>query len=105
MNKLTFSHDYNKLKTDMFTTIRRYDKPYYQVGEDIEIKSPSEEFVATIILKIKLGINEIPDIFLMVDTEKPTIDKAHELLNSFYKKPIQPEEILTILVIKRWLIS
>lgn len=96
-----FSHNYNKLRDKIFTTIRRYDKTYYKEGKTILIKSPRLQFKAIIIMKIKKSITEIPLEFILQDTEKNNYIDAMKLFNSFYKQEIQPNEKLTILILKR----
>lgn len=101
---ITFSHDYSKLGYRFFGTIRRYDR-YPGQREILEVrvrvKDKKFKFKAKILAKIKRKLREISTDYLRYDTDKPTREKAIELLNSFYQKPLDPDETLTILLLKR----
>jgi len=60
-----------------------------------------DKFPATLVLKTKMALNNIPTPFLCYDTETESREDAIKLLNSFYKKPISEDEELTILFFKR----
>lgn len=104
MNKqpyLKFSSRYNKLNYELLTTIRRYDKTYYEEGKTILVKSPHKVFEAVIIMKIKRKLKDIPLDFLLQDTETESYIEAMNLFNLLYKKPLEPQEELTILILKK----
>ena len=98
---LKFSRDYNKLDDELFTTIRRYDKPHYKEGNVILIKSPHKTFEAIIIMKLKRKLKNIPIDFLLQDTETHSYSKAMNLFRRFYTNPLNPNEEITILILKK----
>ena len=102
---LKFSSDYNKLNDELFTTIRRNDKPHYQEGKLIMIKSPSRYidrvFKAIIVMKIKRKLKDIPLDFLLQDTETQSYIEAMNVFKRFYQTPLDPNEELTILILKK----
>lgn len=98
MNYIKFSHDYRKLQDRLFTTIRRRDD-YPEVGEEVQVRAPSSSFAAVILWKILITLEEIPTSLLCHDTDTETRENALKLLNSFYRKPIQPFENLTLILL------
>lgn len=92
--------DYSKLSFRVFPTLRRRDK-YGSVGEVNEIKKgPKGERVtigkAQIVAKETKTLDELSTPFLCFDTESKHWDEAYQRLNRFYRKPIEPDEELTI---------
>ena len=89
---MNFKHNYEKLKNNVFTTIRRHDKPEYKVGniEPIELK---ERFLfnAEIIFKRKRFLYKIPTLILVADTWPfaKNRSEALDLIQSFYETPIK----------------
>lgn len=86
-----FSHDYPKLERECFTTIRRRDKGL-KLGESYRVKSPSHDFRAVLTNKVKIRLTDIPDRILFFDTNTSSREEAYNLLNSFYKKQLDPQE-------------
>jgi len=89
---MNFKHNYEKLKNNVFTTIRRHDKPEYKVGniEPIELQ---EKFLfnAEIIFKRKRFLYKIPTSILVADTWPFAKNRfeALDLIQSFYETPIK----------------
>lgn len=102
MKRLKFSHShYLKLQHPLFPTIRRRDK-YPDAGERVEIATPQENFEATVVKKVKMKLGEIPTIFLRYDTAREgevpeNREEAMDILNSFYVKPLQDDEEVTVI--------
>ena len=99
MKNIKFSQDYSKLNDRVFTTIRRYDR--YKVGETVSVKTPTKKFYALILHKFKCFAKELHEEFLCYDTDTENLVEAIKVLNSFYKKPINDYEKLTILILKK----
>jgi len=96
---IKFTHDYPKLQYDKFTTIRRRDT--YVEGDVYDVKSPSRNFKVELVKKEHKILEKIPDSLLLVDTDTKSRDEAYKLLNSFYKKPIAVNEVLTVLYLEK----
>lgn len=92
---IKFTHDYPKLDKDCFTTIRRRDKGL-KVGQSYPIKSPSKKFRAVLTNKVQVRLTDIPDNILFFDTNTTSREDAYNLLNSFYKNPLNPQEEVTL---------
>ena len=99
MNYIKFSHNYTKLEKNTFPTIRRYDR--YELSQHITVKTPTKEFPAIIIAKTKARLEQLSDNFLIRDTDTKNRAEAIKVLNSFYRKPIAGDEVLTILIIEK----
>jgi hypothetical protein len=96
---IKFSKNFSKLDKNKFTTIRRYDK--YEEGGLLKVKTPKTTFEVIVSKKIKKPLGEIDTPFLLKDTDTKTREEALKLINSFYKKPLQDQEVLTILFLKK----
>lgn len=83
MKTIKFDNDFSKLDKDVFSTIR---KPNYRIKMGVWhlIKSPSKEFKAMCINKVKVRIGELPEGVLLQDTDTSTREEAMELLRKFY---------------------
>jgi hypothetical protein len=102
LKPICFSHEYSKLLQPTFSTIRRYDKNY-QKGQIRWIRFPNGTFKkAEITFKHTKKWSELTDEFIIQDTDCKTRQEALELINSFYKRPIADDEVLTIIML-RWL--
>lgn len=99
MTYIKFSYDYSKLEENTFTTIRRYDR--YDPSEHITVKTPTKTFPAIIIGKTKARLSQLSDSFLLRDTDTKNRADAIKVLNSFYRKPVTEDEVLTILIIEK----
>lgn len=99
MTYIKFSHDYSKLEKNTFVTIRRYDR--YELSQHITVKTPTRSFPAIIIAKTKARLEQLSDGFLLQDTDTKSRADAIKVLNSFYRKPITDDEVLTILIIEK----
>jgi len=97
---LTFSHYYSKFNKNKFTTIRRHNHGY-KVGKNLNIVVKGKMLgVAKIIFMHVTELENIKTEFLLQDTDKKSRKEAIALLNSFYQKPIQDEELLIILILE-----
>lgn len=89
MKRLPFSHDYPKLRDNVFTSIRRSDR-FGEEGEIIEATSPNlPPFKAIVLYKTWTDFDQLSDALLMYDTGKPSREEALDLLQSFYQNPIE----------------
>lgn len=100
MKILKFSKDYSKLEDRVFTTIRRYDR--YKVGEIVSVKTPTKQFHVLILHKFKSKAKDLHKEFLCYDTDTDNLIEAINVLNSFYKKPINDFEKMTILILEKF---
>ena len=96
MKYIRFSHDYPKLQDECFSTIRRYDKGF-EPGDVVLIKKPSMDFKAVVTNKTKIKLSRIPDDVLLKDTNTSSREEAYNLLNSFYKTPVSPDEKVVLI--------
>jgi hypothetical protein len=96
---IKFSKNFPKLDKDKFTTIRRYDK--YKEGGLLKVRTPKTTFQAVISRKTKKPLGEIDTPFLLEDTNTQTREEALKLINSFYRKPLQDQEVVTILYLTK----
>jgi len=103
MNYIKFSHEYPKLRETIFPTIRRYDR-YPSPGTIMTVKTPLETFKATLIEKWKMPLNRISPHFLCYDSNTVTREEAIKRFNSFYRKPLAEDEMLTVLWFRKILV-
>lgn len=94
------STDYDKLKHDVFPTIRRRDQ-YGDIGDvNTVVAGPRGKRQtlgqAEIIAKETATLKELNNQFLMFDTNTTDYSSAIELINSFYRDEIGENEELTI---------
>ena len=104
MDKIKFSHRYSKLSGKVFTTIRRYDRYTADKQYEVDVKfgfGKTHRFDAFLLDKYKRRLRDIPTGLLLYDTDEPTRERAVELLNSFYRKRVEDDEVLTILLFMR----
>lgn len=107
---MPFSHYYKKFEHPLLCTIRRRDK-YGDIGDKLPIKTNRKERggyagVFKIVGKEKRKLKNIPTKLLVYDTttkakngdyNKPKNRKeAIDFVNQFYRKPLEPDEELTI---------
>jgi len=87
-NKMKYSHDYNKLKVDNYTTIRRYPKG--KVGDITLEIYPSGQHKAKIKKIKRKTLDELPLSLLIADTSPLCGNRiqVYKLFQSFYKKEI-----------------
>ena len=83
---MKYSKNYAKLNVSNYTTIRRYPKG--KIGNIILEKYPSGEHYAKIIKIERKALDDIYLTDLIFDTDCDTRKEAYELIQSFYKKPI-----------------
>ena len=83
---MKYSKDYTKLKLKKYTTIRRYPKG--SVGKVVVEYYPSGKHYARITKIERKPFVDIPTDLLLDDTDTFTREEAFELIQSFYKKPI-----------------
>ena len=95
------SAHYSKHTFAVFPTIRRRDK-YGDVGDVVDVVIGQDHTdrelagTALIIAKEQTTLADLPDAFLMHDTETRTRREAEEYLQSFYQTPIEMDEALTL---------
>jgi hypothetical protein len=94
--RLGFKHPYSKLDQQKFYTIRRYDR--YKIGQELDVYINNQLGGSAVVIgKLKLPLQWISTAFLLYDTDKTNRADAIALINTFYRKPISAEEILTII--------
>jgi len=86
---MNYSKNYTKLKKDKYTTIRRYPKGKVGQHKAEVIKGVFSHWVKIIKIERKTMI-QIPTKFLLEDTDCTTRLEATTLIDSFYRKPINP---------------
>ena len=97
---MKYSNNYSKLSLEEYTTIRRYSKG--KVGKIVKEDYPDGWHFAKIINVERKPLIQITTEFLLADTDCKTRENAIELINSFYKKPIdETKEKLYIYHLKR----
>ena len=99
--RLPFSHKgYTKLEMAVFPTVRRRDK-YGDVGDTVSVevgeRGEREKWgEAEIVAKNEWLLGEIPDKFLLYDTESGIIGEARDSIQSFYRTPLEHDEPMTV---------
>ena len=83
---MRYSHDYKKLKENRYTTIRRYKKG--KVGDKVLEEYPSGRHFSIIYQIKRMTINEMPLNLIQKDGDVKTRHEFINLLNSFYRTPI-----------------
>ncbi len=83
---MKYSHNYTKLDYPYYTTIRRYSKG--KVGDIVIEKYPKGQHKARIIEVQRKSLDNIPTHVIEFDTDTNSRGMAYELIQSFYKKPI-----------------
>ena len=101
MKKLIFSKWYEKLGNPLFITLRK--RPLCFAGEKVkvEIKNEPIMFHAQCLQLIPLPLDEITDELLLFDTDTKTRREAINLLQSFYRKKIQPTDKWYLHILRR----
>ena len=105
---MNYSHKYLKLDNRIYTTIRRYRKPYQKIGciED-ECYNGCILHQAKIIGIQKARLSQIPVAFLILDCKFENSEINHrrdcyDLIQSFYNKEIKfSEEKFFIFLMER----
>lgn len=82
MRTVKFAKDFKKLDKDNFSTLRLHDK--YKEGEIYLIKTPTIEFQARLMAKDFYKLKEIPNRYLMEDTDTTSYFEALKQLHEFY---------------------
>lgn len=97
---MRYSLNYKKLYKDEYTTIRRYSKG--KAGDTVREVYPNGKHDARIIMVQRKTINGMTEKFLQDDTDCATKQDAIDLLQSFYRKPIDhAKERLYVYYLKR----
>ncbi|MHA1795254.1 MAG: hypothetical protein ACTSUK_04020 [Promethearchaeota archaeon] len=96
---MKYTHSYPKLKKEKYTTIRR--RKFADVGDIVLERYPDGQHHAIITKIEKKSFNEIPTLLLLEDTNTKSREEAYDLLNSFYRKPIDKNEKLYIYHLKK----
>lgn len=83
MQKLIFSYNWNhKLDCNVFTTLRLSDR--FKIGEYVNVECKSLKFVAQIIDKKTIMLNQINNFVAYLDTGY-SVDECRNLLRKMYK--------------------
>lgn len=96
---MKYSHHYSKLDQKIYTTVRRYKKG--NEGDIVNETYPDGSHKAEILLEILRSLDKMETTFLLNDTDCNTREEAIELINSFYKKPIDLDEKLFVYILQR----
>lgn len=83
---MKYSHNYSKLEQKEYTTIRRYSKG--KVGRGLTETYPGGYHFAQIVKIERKPLIQVSTELLLKDTDCETREEAIELIQSFYKKPI-----------------
>ena len=97
---MKYSNNYSKLEKNRYTTIRRYSKG--KMGKNIRETYPKGWHFAKIMRIERRSLVQLSTEFLLEDTDCKTRKEAIELINSFYKKPIdENKDKLYVYYLKR----
>lgn len=97
---MKYTHNYSKLDKEEYTTIRRYSKG--KVSDIVREVYPNGSHYARITCLQRLCLVNISTEFLCADTDRHTRIDATTLIQSFYRKPIDPyNERLYIYYLKK----
>ena len=83
---MKYSHDYDKLDSEFYTTIRRYPKG--KKGDVIEEVYPHGNHQAQIRMITRPTLDSLSLSVLIADTDLERRKEIYDLFQSFYKKPI-----------------
>ena len=91
MKSINFSHDWNKKVTgsELFSTIRKFDpgkREYYfqALGEVFSVVLKGKKVCEASLVTMKsCRLNEIPSVFLMIDTGMTSVEKIDKLFSNF----------------------
>ena len=83
---MKYSKHYSKLDQNKYTTIRRHSKG--KVGDVVLETYPDGKHKANIVDIKRQTINEMSFTFLYTDTDCITREEAKNLIQYFYRKPI-----------------
>lgn len=84
---MKYTHNYQKLNRDSYTTIRRYNNGY-KMGDVITETYPGGEHEARINKIRRETVNNMSFQLLFLDTDYATREGAKRLYQSFYEKEI-----------------
>ncbi|KKK73560.1 hypothetical protein LCGC14_2892620 [marine sediment metagenome] len=99
---MRYSKHYSKLDEDEYTTIRRYKKSRIVGKVEEEILNYRVLHRAMIKRIVALAFNFIATDLLLKDTDCQTRQEAFDLIQAFYKKPIdKSKEKLFIFYMKK----
>ena len=87
---MKYNKHYSKLNQLKYTTIRRYSKG--KIGDVILETYPDGQHFAEIIKTERSTLEDLSDMFLYKDTDFNLRKNVYELIQSFYKKPIDFEK-------------
>ena len=97
---MKYTHKYSKLDKKSYTTIRRYSKG--KVGKGLIENYPGGQHGATIMKIERKPLVQISTEFLLADTDCENRQDAIDLIQSFYRTPINPyKDKLYIYYIRR----
>jgi hypothetical protein len=99
MKTVKFAKDFKKLDNDNFSTLRLHDK--YKEGEIYKIKTPSKEFQARLMAKDFSKLKEIPNRYLMKDTDTTSYFEALKQLHEFYPNITLQSEVVDLYFTKK----
>jgi hypothetical protein len=99
MEIIKFAKDFKKLDNDNFSTIRVHDR--YNEGEIYLVKTPTKTFKARLMAKDYSKLKDIPNRFLMEDTDTTTYYKAMAQLKEFYPDINPSTEVVNLFFTKK----
>lgn len=102
MKRLKFSEEYPKLKSPMFSTIRRWKAPYStsKSGDEWLVETPDTYFIAKTLFTILMSMKDLKKVgpeLLTFDTNRRNVAAALGLINSFYKNEIKDVTLMFLL--------
>jgi hypothetical protein len=83
---MKFTKDWKKLDYPIFTTIRQ-DKGYYDIGQTINIETPTKKFQAEVVSIRRMTKNDITNTIAYRDADCSK-EEFNELLYRFYKNNV-----------------
>lgn len=92
---MKFSKEYSKLNYPIFTTIRQ-NKGFYEVGMDIKIYTPKQQFYAQIVSIRNIALNDITDTIAKRDADCGYLE-LRQMMKNFYKNKASDLILITLM--------